>query len=1453
MRYFSTLIMWNSGFTVCFRRNLPAAGLVAATCLCGVRALANPAGAVVSQGSASFASQGPQMTIHTSDRAFIKWQSFNIGAGETTTFVQPSASSVVWNQINDPNPSQILGNLNANGYVILQNQSGFYVGGQAAINAHGLIMTTAPAFTPDLSSGGPWDFNALPPSARILNYGQINSSSGGSVFLIANDIENNGSITAPGGNIGLYAGKQVLVSERPDGLGLSAQVTLPQGSVDNAGKLIADAGTIAVHARVVNQGGLIQANSMREVNGAIELVAGDSLNIGPQSVISARGDTSGTSAGGSVTLQSGGTYQDSPASRIDVSGGAQGGNGGQIEISAAQIGGISSIIDGQAAAGSVAGRLTIDPPNILLVSGSGDNAPASGTVNPGDPPSAGSADTLTLNVDTFNTLISQNMLSQINLQATQDIEVDAFWNLPAGQGLPGPGDLPGSSLTLQAGRNITLDNNAAIQAGQNWTVNLNAGGAFVPTAAQPTPAPGTYGVYLKGNSYIQTQNGDINVSAVNEVQIAVAPPSPASPDVLGNNGIRTIGDGTRGGNISVTTTYGDVNTGGNPQGYLYQSTAPYYTASPDVGGISTAAGGNVTINAGGNVFSFLPGTGGYSALETAEDGGTGAFGPEPGNVSITAGGSIFGHYVLANGTGTITAQTGDAGSLTGNPFALSLIAGTWNVNAPDGTIYLQEVRNPNGDFNNKQVTGLHHPPSPGKFLFTYDPEAAVDLTAVGVYLNGESVPRPFGDQIPILYPPQLEINAGSGGVVLQNSVTLFPSPDANLSIVTTGGGSLTSLTSVAGFIPQLLMSDSGQTQWGGATTFTATDNGPLKVSDDTPVNINISGDMKDLTLITTKQTQINVTGDMINCGFSGQNVKAGDKTSITVGGQIFNPSAYSFVFLNAAIPAIAADDLPLGSVDSWSEIFNLALDPAALASFTVPAGTLPSALAGEAFQAAGLFTTFPNSINANPGFVYNVSTSRLGFVGNMLTASAPGFQTTPLVQALTQSMVVLRYGPDGNPIVDASGHLVTDTVTWVSAPAIQTLAQESKDTVPIATGQLGYRIGGPGEFDITANSISLGNSYGILSCGVFDPQGGFSRYGNLAGVSQSSGGASVTVNVTGDLDMLTSTIATLGGGDVNVTSASGAMDLGSQELFGTQRQVGFGLFSGGPGDVTVTAHGDIDVDGSRIAAYDGGNITVESTDGNVNAGSGGATITGVTVSFVNPATGQAGFYAEDVFGSGIVANTLVNPGSVPNSASQPGFITVTTPKGDINADQGGILQEALNGNVAAGPVINLKAGSTGFPGNINLGNSGVIGGTVNLNANGDITGLVVSRQNSSIQAAQNASVTVLSGGQANVQASGTVTGTIIAVGGVNATGGGGVTATLLSQNVSVGGGQATSTLGTSAAASSAATAASAQANDTAQQQVGSNSSQDDDPFKKKGRGPLLARRVGRVTVILPKG
>ena len=147
-----------------------------------------------------------------------------------------------------------------------------------------------------------------------------------------------------------------------------------------------------------------------------------------------------------------------------------------------------------------------------------------------------------------------------------------------------------------------------------------------------------------------------------------------------------------------------------------------------------------------------------------------------------------------------------------------------------------------------------------------------------------------------------------------------------------------------------------------------------------------------------------------------------------------------------------------------------------------------------------------------------------------------------------------------------------------------------------------------------------------------------------------------------------------------------------------------------------------------------------------------------------------------------------------------------------------------------------------------------MGGTIDVTAQGNVQGLIVSRQNSDIQAAQSFTGTVLAGGLANVTASaGGVVGTIVGVGGANVSGGAGVTAEVLSQNVSIGGAAAQSTLG-AAAPTSTSVAAAAQANASTQQQLAkdtTDNSQDNDLKKPRKALPTLVRRVSRVTVILP--
>lgn len=1365
-------------------------------------ASANPEGGTVTQGSATFSSVGSHFTITTSDRAFINWNSFNIGLGQTTTFIQPSSSSVVWNKINDANPSQILGNLNANGYVILQNESGFFIGGQAAISTRGLLLTTAPVRTPDVLGGGVWQFDTPSPTAKIINYGNINVSGGAPAYLIASDIQNHGTIEAPGGQIGLYAGKTVLVSTSPDGRGLSAEVTLPEGSVDNQGRLIADGGRIALQAKVVNQNNLVQANSVREVNGVIELFASDSLNLGANSVIAARGDAEGVSAGGTVTIKSQGAFTDQSGSKIDISGGAGGGHGGHVEISGREMGAIQSTVSAAAQAGYTGGRMLIDPVNLTL-----DSA----------------------YISSLNSLISGG-LSQLTLEADNDITLTASWTL-ANQTAP-------ALLSLSAGHNIIFNTGTALRAGENWNVDLRAGLAL-PNGIIPTS--GNYGIYLNGTALLQGFNGSLNLWAANEVQVGWSGSSTARGAANSGTGrILTYG----GGGINVTTLYGDINTGSSTAGFNYLRNAPYYTPftvtgfgnvqsinynQSLLGGISTAAGGDVTLTAGRDVTSYLP-TG--TASSVVGDPGSGAFGSQPGNVTVTAGGSVFGHFVVVNGIGSINASQ-NIGSSARN-VALSLVKGSWNLNSA-GDIYLQEVRNPNGVFNNDGGST-----SAGYHLFDYDPLAALTLTAGnGVYLTGQNLPRRVNEEVPVLLPPSLTISAGAGGINLLGSMTLFPSPNANLHLTTRpgSGGNFTAFNRAA-----LVMSDSAQMRWfkssSGVQPFSSGDHGsvPMALNNSEPVTVDIAGNMENVTLQTSKKTEIKVGGDMVNVSFSGQNLQANDVTSIEVGGRIYYPGSFNWIFLAQAIAAVPTANLPPGAVNNWYTLLSLALDPARVASLTIPNGTDPSQYSSYLSQVS----LFGNSLQSS--FAYNPTTKKLTFVGTMSAA---------LLATLSQPLTVVRYDALGRPVVDASGHFVTDKITWVSATEIAQLYQASLGAPSLSEVSGGLVVGGTGQFDVRANSISLGNSYGIISLGN----------GNLLGRDYStlapyiSGGAAINVTVQQDLRMSSSTIASLAGGAVTVKSEHGAMELGSQELVDFEAQImrrsnlGLGIYTTGGGDVTAIAYGNINVESSRIGTFNGGNVSVRSESGNVNAGNGGRVQ--IPINVFSPFANLSPQPFQYVYANGIVAETLVRAAQVPGSAALPGNILVETPRGDIISGLGGILQLSLNGNLSPGPTITLIAGSDEHVGNIDLGKSGVIGGTINVQANGNVTGLVISRENANVQAGQNFSGTVLSGGTANLAAGGNVSGTVIGVGGVNASGGSGVSASLLGQNVSVNGGAAQSTLGTSATASSTSQAAAQQSSNEGQQ-VASVKTDDEDDKKKKAKNLPQIRRAKRVTVILPR-
>ena len=1508
------------------------------------RALSNPNGMTVVSGTAAPpVPNGSQYNITADNNAVLSWQSFDIAAGETTIFHQPSSSSIVWNRINGP-MSQINGTLQANGIVVLLNSSGFYFGPNSFVSAAGLVVSTANV-TPPQNGGGSWEFNGPPPLKSISNYGQIQVGQNGSAFLIADDVENHGTISAPGGTVGLASGQTVLLSERPDGRGMSMAVTLPQNSVNNYGTLLADAGTIALNAQVVNQNGFVQANAVQNQNGVIEfvasdtvnlgagsqtvadggrisasaptvnqnglvqanstlneigniqldagdtlnlnansqttaaggcvtlsavnnlnanagsqitaaggnisasapeinlsgtiqadsvqnqngtidLVAGDTLNLGATSHIYARGDGSaGGSAGGSVTLQAANNFSDTAGSQIATTGGSQGGNGGNVEINAPNQT-LNSTVDAGAQAGWNNGQVFLfSMANIILGFTTGVLPDNNGVINE----TAGSG---TSYVNVNNAF--QNITGDILVETSGNISLNpnTSWDLTSSTG-----GKTGGQLTLEAGGDILFGNNSKITDANDWSVALKAGYSFASGAVQL----GAGNIYLNNNSGGETGGGSIQTARGN-IQLF------AGDNIfIGGKFVRT----TAGGNIVATALAGSVDTGAYAHGYQFLTSAPYVKIDSQngTGGISTEAGGNVTITAGQDIISYLPNT------SASGDAGSGAFGPQQaGSVTLVAGGNVMGHYVVADGIGEIDAGvlmnngvpvTDAGGHYVLNPvsggsagtadykLALSLIDsapisaagaspvvyGGWTVNAARD-IYLQEVRNPDGIFNGVS------PSSTAYHLFNYAPGDYVHLTAGdAVMLGDSSTALPRGDiDIPFIYPSILNVSAGAGGVTLlgdispYNELILFPSALGSLDISTTGGGSLSG--TAAGGIFELIVSDSGQSQYNDPTAdlFGLNDHAATPVHQDSPtlVALNISGSLDNVLLGAPEAATINVVGDMINSRFQGQNLHANDVTGINVG-EAAKLNLESSGLLN---PASDASLYVGGNILNRAEFTTINFNDVLAANPDAAPPDLSLMVYGDTALARHLF--------------YDTVTGKLTFQG-LLTDAILGELADMAVQVYQNG--VAQFNPDGSPVTQQVNVLDPNVPTGTLGPNALALQAEYAALGPIPTTlDNGYLIGGGGQFNFNAANMDLGFTLGIVSGG---PEFNYSLAKN------SLPGAAVNVNLTGNLDMFSTTISALAGGGVSV-AAGGYINVGSSVFVGNDANPR-GIYTSLQSDVAVIAGGDINLNGSRIAAYDGGNVLVESLHGNIDAGTGANGKVVVNEFYVQD--GQVVNPSTLVPGSGILATTFPSPGD-----NALGNILVETPEGNITASRGGIIQVALNNVNNDTATVILEAGSRDAQGNIvAVGNidasgSGVIGSNVKLDATGDIEGFVFGRAGISIIAQQNVNVTALSAGNVSVSsASGSVSGNII--GGSVSASGASIDATVLSQNASVNGQSGGDTFAQGTAANATSQAASGE---DANKSAATTSDQGaDDDLKKKGKQIALAQKVSRVTVLLP--
>ncbi|MET3650680.1 autotransporter-associated beta strand repeat-containing protein [Dyella japonica] len=298
-----------------------------------------PTGGNIVGGQGHIGTSGSTMTVQqNSSRLAVNWDSFNIGAGNTVVFNQPSSSAVALNNVLGNNPSQIYGNLRSNGQVFLVNPNGILFGKTAQVSVGGLVASTLPINTSAfMQSKGAYTFSAAGTSGQVINQGQLKAVNGGFVVLAGQQVINRGTIDTSTGTVALASGSSVSLKLDNSGQ-LSVNVTASTlgALIQNQGLIAADGGQVLLTARgldmlqtsVMNLSGIVQANSIGTKNGRIVIdggnpAAGDS---GVVSVSNATLRAAGAAAGeqgGTVTIT--GPYVGIEGAAINVSGAAGGG------------------------------------------------------------------------------------------------------------------------------------------------------------------------------------------------------------------------------------------------------------------------------------------------------------------------------------------------------------------------------------------------------------------------------------------------------------------------------------------------------------------------------------------------------------------------------------------------------------------------------------------------------------------------------------------------------------------------------------------------------------------------------------------------------------------------------------------------------------------------------------------------------------------------------------------------------------------------------------------------------------------------------------------------------------------------------------------------------------------------------------------------------------------------
>ena len=722
---------------------VPVSMLTLLSALTASPAHALPQNGAVAGGAATISQPNPTtMTINqTSGNAIINWHGYNIGANESVRYSQPGSSSIMLNRVTGGDPSYIYGLLSGNGQVWVINPNGLLVGPGATIQTGSFLASTMNITNENFLSGK-HIFTSAPDSlASVVNQGSISAAQGGYVVLAAPSVTNSGSIVANVGSVHLAAGDTVTLSLDNGNLinvAVNGDVAANALGVTNTGRITANGGQVVLSARVagdvmksvVNNEGIIEAQSTIEHNGAIILDNGDGGITANSGTLDASGnnpgetggnitvlgdkvglfagssiDVSGDAGGGTVLI--GGnfhgagaeknasmTYVDKDAAiqadaraagdggrvavwaddatkfygTISAKGGVQGGDGGFVEVSGKHSLTYAGLVNLGASKGAT-GTLLLDPDDITISHGSTDtNISVAGT-DPFTDTSSGSGSVLT--DGTLNTQLGTASVSVATTTGsiTSLADVDITLN--------------SNTLTLQSAADVNLAGTyrgtGALNLTFASTLDLTTAPTFVGAPVVAATGGGSASIIkATGQTWALSGNNQGSVAGVTFTNAGTLTDTGTGIFNMGSGGSLTGNlDGGTGGtlNYSSYTTPVTLDLAGNNTTGIVGSWSGITTVTGNAATSNTVTGSSKTYTLTGANAGNSSGVS-WSSFGTISDSGTGTLstaGTQVYNLTGLNMGDVttllpggFTGIGTLSSTGAATFNMGTNGSVSGN-------------------------------------------------------------------------------------------------------------------------------------------------------------------------------------------------------------------------------------------------------------------------------------------------------------------------------------------------------------------------------------------------------------------------------------------------------------------------------------------------------------------------------------------------------------------------------------------------------------------------------------------------------------------------------------------------------------------------------------------------------------------------------------------------------------------